>query len=202
MGVPQEVKDGMLEGVSGRALKVNPEWTNPTGKYRVGLKRAFELYPRWLQTRVQKERKEKWMVAHKAEQKKLQLALAMATGKEDIEDCKARIAQLDNFEKLEDPGPLLDCVTYHDGKHWQAIIDTTEEGDLSAVEPMTDYRVALQFRRFSPMDNFNFCVNVYDEGQILSICVDAGAHGSHVAGIVSANHPGDPSQNGGRYYHC
>ena len=197
MGAIQEAQDGFIEGVSGRKLQVNPSWENPTGKFRTGMKRAFELYPNWLKTRVQKERKEKWMLDHKAEQKKMQQALAVAAGKEDIEDCKARIAQLDSFEKnLDDPGPLLDCVTWHDRQMWQAIVDTAEDGDLCSMEPMTDYREKLQYRRFSAIDNFNFCVNIYDEGQVLSICVDAGAHGSHVAGIVSANHPEDSTQNG------
>ena len=189
--------DGMLIGKSGRKLKVNPAWVNPTGDYRVGMKRAFELYPGWLKQRVEKERREEWLIEHKAEQRKLQLALLDASGKDEVDDAKARIAQLDAFEKnLEDPGPMLDCVVFHDGEMWQAVIDTTEQSDLSAVEPMTNYRHSQQFRRFSAVDNFNFGVNIFDDGTILSIVVDAGAHGSHVAGIVAAHHPSDPSQNG------
>ena len=46
------------------------------------------------------------------------------------------------------------------------------------------------------MDSFNFSVNIFDDGKILSLNVDAGAHGSHVAGIVAAFHPNDPDQNG------
>jgi tripeptidyl-peptidase-2 len=37
---------------------------------------------------------------------------------------------------------------------------------------------------------------MYDEGSVLSICVDAGAHGSHVAGIVSCFHDKNPELNG------
>ena len=45
----------------------------------------------------------------------------------------------------------------------------------------TDYRVARQFGRFSDLDALNYCVNIYDNGDILSIVTDAGAHGTHVA---------------------
>ena len=41
----------MPRGASGRKLRANPEWANPTGKWRVGSKRLFELIPRALQVR-------------------------------------------------------------------------------------------------------------------------------------------------------
>jgi hypothetical protein len=44
-----------------------------------------------------------------------------------VEDLKTRIAQLRLLEKdQEDPGPLYDCVIFHDGEMWQAVIDTLE----------------------------------------------------------------------------
>lgn len=44
-----------------------------------------------------------------------------------VEDLKTRIAQLRLLEKdQEDPGPLYDCVIFHDGEMWQAVIDTPE----------------------------------------------------------------------------
>jgi hypothetical protein len=36
---------GVLKGLHGKKLLVNSSWSNPTGKWRVGAKRLFELYP-------------------------------------------------------------------------------------------------------------------------------------------------------------
>jgi len=51
--------DGTLKGLSGRSLTVPAEWPDRAAgtKYRLGLKRAFELYPRPLVARVKAERR-------------------------------------------------------------------------------------------------------------------------------------------------
>eukprot|EP00983_Pelagomonas_calceolata_P043098 1138770-Pelagomonas_calceolata.AAC.2 len=38
-------KDGTIEALSGRRLPLNPEWTNPSGDWRVGTKLLFDLIP-------------------------------------------------------------------------------------------------------------------------------------------------------------
>lgn len=45
-------------------------------------------------------------------------------------------------------------------------------------------------------DSCNFALNIYDKGNVLSIVVDAGSHGTHVAGITAAYHEDDPQLNG------
>ena len=45
-------------------------------------------------------------------------------------------------------------------------------------------------------DSCNFALNIYNEGSILSIVVDAGSHGTHVAGITAAFHEHEPHLNG------
>ena len=42
---------------------------------------------------------------------------------------------------------------------------------------------------FSRLDACSFVVNVYDEGNVLSIVTDSSPHGTHVAGIATAHHP-------------
>lgn len=53
-----------------------------------------------------------------------------------------------------------------------------------------------QYSTFSEVDCCNYVSNVYDDGAILSIVVDAGAHGTHVAGIAAAHFPDDAGSNG------
>lgn len=194
-----------LKGLSGRTLILNSNWNNPTGNYRLGMKRAFELYPRGLISRVKEERKKKWMETHKSIEAQIQRDLLLSTTKTvntstdnvDVDELKTRMTQLRLLEKdLEDPGPLYDCLVFHDGERWQAVVDTSETGDMSSKLPMTDYRYAHEYARFSELDALNYCFNIFDNGNTLSIVVDAGSHGSHVAGIVSAFHPEQPELNG------
>ncbi|XP_019058062.1 PREDICTED: tripeptidyl-peptidase 2-like [Tarenaya hassleriana] len=49
---------------------------------------------------------------------------------------------------------------------------------------------------FSRLDACSFVANVYDEGNTLSIVTDSHFHGTHVAGIATANHPGEHLLNG------
>lgn len=113
------------------------------------------------------------------------------------EETSTRLSLLRSMaDESIDNGPVVDCVIFHDGERWQAVVDCSGTGDMSSIEPMTDYRHKQQFRRFSDEDAFNFGVNIYDDGAILSIVTDTGAHGTHVAGIVSAYHPENPECNG------
>lgn len=97
---------------------------------------------------------------------------------------------------LEDVGPVFDCLVFHDGQDWLGVVDTSETGDLSAVEAMHVYKHSHEYRSLSSVDALHYAINIYDDGSTLSIVVDAGAHGTHVAGIVAANFPQQPELNG------
>lgn len=49
--------DGTLKSYGCRILKINPKWKNPTGMYRVGMKRAFDIFPKELISRLKDSRK-------------------------------------------------------------------------------------------------------------------------------------------------
>ena len=192
----------IIKAPSGREITVNKNWVNPTNQYRLGQKRAYELYPKALKERVVEERKKKLLSRHHMIESNLQRNLIDAqsdksTTSESIDDLKEQLSQLTKMlEKEEDVGPVYDCIVYHDGVNWQAAVDTSELGDFSSASSMCDYRIKYEYGTFSEMDSLNYCVNVYDDGDILSIVTDAGAHGSHVAGIVAAHHPNAPELNG------
>ena len=64
--LPTSAKDSgsaiTLPGLSGRTLLVSPDWANPSGKWKVGFKRAYELFPGNLVSRRKRERKVEWDV--------------------------------------------------------------------------------------------------------------------------------------------
>ncbi len=37
--------EGTLVGLSGRTLRLNPDWVNPSGVFKLGLKPGFEFFP-------------------------------------------------------------------------------------------------------------------------------------------------------------
>ncbi|KAK9867034.1 hypothetical protein WJX84_006426, partial [Apatococcus fuscideae] len=236
--------EGCIQGLYGNMLKLNSAWSNPSGKWHVGAKRAFELYPGPLKKRMQVRRKERWDV-HQS-----RAIEAGTAGLKASEDCKvpcwskldqaeiegapgdlrdrafklmasqenhfwrkesderAKLLQ-DLEEHYKDVGPMLDCVVWHDGCHWRAALDTTDflddlaspgseqpSGRLQDFAPMTNYSIEHKYGTFSAEDACNFVCNIYDDGNILSIVVDAGMHGTHVAGITAGYHPENPALNG------
>lgn len=59
------------------SLQIPDSWKNPSGKYHIGLKAAFDLYPKGLTDRIKKERREEmWDPPHR-------VALAEASRKLD-----------------------------------------------------------------------------------------------------------------------
>jgi tripeptidyl-peptidase-2 len=148
-----------LPGISGRTLLVSSKWANPTNKWKVGFKRAYDLWPGDLVKRRKLERKAAWDVKvstllssakkelndhekavkeaakqdkpeknEKADQKAPSDKKATEPTKEDKEkedkeleqkakklDLEAKVSYLNDFS-LDDPGPILDVVVFHDGE--------------------------------------------------------------------------------------
>lgn len=113
-----------------------------------------------------------------------------------VEDAEARLELLkqngastlgwaDELEK----GPLVDVVAWHDGAVWRAAVDTHGTGDLTAAAGLCDFKRERQWGVWDAETLLTYAVNVYEDGDVVSIVTDAGAHGTHVAGIVAAHHP-------------
>ncbi|XP_059484190.1 tripeptidyl-peptidase 2 isoform X2 [Neocloeon triangulifer] len=202
-----EVKDGAITGLTGRKLRIPKDWKNPSGKYHVGVKNAFELYPSKLRERIEKERKERlWEPGHKKAQadaaRKLQefeTKYPQPTGAEKLikEDLENQIELLASMEKkYYDPGPAYDCVVFYDGDMWRACIDTTEEGDLEKCIVMGPFRKTRDFAPLTKSDQLHYSVNFHDDGNTLEIVSMCSSHGTHVASIAAAYCPDSPEKNG------
>ncbi len=202
----QKPMDGKLKGLTSRDLTVPAEWMNPSGEFHLGLKRGFELFPPELVARLKRERRQKWDAVQRAREADLRRQLNASddahkqpspTEKKERDELQARLDVLaDAQAKYDDPGPIYDCVVFQDGQTWRAVVDTDEDGDLADETLLANYREARQYASFSADSQLNFAVNVYDDGNLLSLVVVAGNHGTHVAGITSAYYPDQPDRNG------
>lgn len=205
MSEPVKPKDGTLTGLSGRALKVSAKWSNPKGTFRLGLKAAYDLFPGSLVSRMKRERKKEFDAAQAKCEAKLRDTLAKwdaahpspdSAQKRERRELQNRLDQLVAARGTPDPGPVYDCVVFHDGKAYRAVVDTDEDGDLADETPLTNYRAERRFATFAHDTLLNFSVNIYQQGKRLSIVTASGAHGTHVAGIIAAHFPDQPEFNG------
>ena len=199
-------ENGTIAGLSGRDLKVDPSWTNPTGEFHVGIKRGYDLFPDDLTARLKQQRRKEFDRAQQHTEQRLREKAHQwdethadpSPGEQRMrDDLDEQLKQLSAAGKsFEDSGPLYDCVVFHDGQKWRAVVDTDEDGDLTDEDALTNFRDERQFDTFDNDSLLNFGVNIYDDGNLLSIVTDCGAHGTHVAGIVSAFYPNQPELNG------
>ncbi|XP_068732831.1 tripeptidyl-peptidase 2-like [Montipora capricornis] len=202
-----EATDGYLNGLTGRKLKIPDYWENPSGKFFTGVKSAYSLFPAKLKERCMKERREKfWDPLHhvcsaestrRLEQWETEHPNPNAQEKLVKEDLQARVELLTSLDKsFTDTGPVFDCVVFHDGHTWRACIDTSESGDLDSCTLLSSYRETGEYATFGKEDLFNYSVNIYEEGKILSIVANGGPHGTHVASIAAGYCADDPALTG------
>lgn len=181
MTVVREAVDNVIEGIAGRKLRLSPDWKNPTGKWRVGSKPAFDLYPDGLVDRLRKEKRKEIDEQHTPF-----IAQLRRTEGKDKKDAEAAIEALSLLAGTEEAGPQIDCVVWHDGSVWRAVIDATESGDLSALTPLTDFDVERKGGTFGVAEQLPYVVHIYENGAVLSIVAVCGTHGTHVAAILAA----------------
>ncbi|CAG2166112.1 unnamed protein product [Oppiella nova] len=181
---------GFITGLTGTKLKIPGHWVNPSGKYHIGMKNIYELYPEGVRTRIAREYRETYLVpTHttiKAEavrelrdfvDKHPEASNDTFDEKLIREDLKSRVDFLKDMETntmFKDLGPTCDCVVFYDGSHWMAVIHTSGTGNLEDCTLLGNYRECLTYGTIS----------------------DRASHGTHVASIAAANFPNDPDRNG------
>lgn len=151
-----EATDGKVQGLSGRTLTVPAAWPSikAGGKYMLGVKRAFELYPSSsLTKRVKAERRKRSVEgAQRDAVAAAQSALLASAAKKPADkkmdaELKSRCALLETLDKeYEDAGPLYDVVCYEDlAGTWRVCVDTTECGSLATAKLLAPYRVGHEY---------------------------------------------------------
>lgn len=206
-----------LQGRTGRMLSLNPEWKNPSGEWRLGVKPVVELYAGQLKGRVTAQEREDAAASSKALVMEADAHLAAwraATGetaaepkgvndvsrRRELEEllaaqaaAKAAAAVLGKAKSETD---VIDVVAWNDGSTWRAAIDSSRTGDMVAAPGLASFKQERQYATLDRTSQLSYCLNVYDDGAIVSIVCDAGSHGSHVSGIAAGHHPGSPERNG------
>jgi tripeptidyl-peptidase-2 len=200
-----------LRGQTGRTLVIPActRFSNPSGRWHVGMLSAYQLFPGPLVTRLRRERKSDWDESQRRLEQRLEeeIAAASSSGEHDGEalaDLRLRLGEARALAGNEaaDPGPLFDVVAWHDGACWRAAVDTSEAGDLAQAQPMRDFKLAQEFGTFGPSGDsadawlLNYNLNVYSDGNIVEVVTNAGAHGTHVAATTAAYFPEQPELNG------
>ncbi|CAO1623730.1 unnamed protein product [Sympodiomycopsis kandeliae] len=140
------------------------------------------------------------------------------------EELKARLAVLSELQSsYADPGPLLETITFHDGKSWRTVVGGAEgdirestvglaedsvnklQGqvlDLRKAKALADFRVEQQHDVFGPADLLSYSINhMFESANTshpsgISLVTLSGSHGTHVAGITGAHLPDSPEENG------
>lgn len=211
MCVEMNMDSKEIKLASGRILVIPEEWSkqNPSGSYRVGLKSGYELFPKPLISRLNKEKKSKyWDIKNSELYSQIQSQMAKESD-EFKDELKERLSALTTLaDKHEEVGPVYDCILFQvdhtSESQWRIALVEFEPGStklsgdhLKLLKPYGLYPdVQLEeWSYFSKEDLLSFSFNVYADGDILSIVTNGGSHGTHVAGILGANYE-DEALNG------
>jgi tripeptidyl-peptidase-2 len=202
--------NGKIAGLSGRTLTLPEAVVNPSGEFHLGLKPAAELFYGEVLKRVTDQRTAqraalasmRMAVRDRSDDAlKLKSALAKAPDERsrterDLIARDAALAALEEDKAAEAPGPLYDCVVWNDGKAWHVLVDTDEDGDLRNEKDLRPFGVAGEYGTFSGIAHTTFGVQVYEQGNLLSIVTVSGDHGTHVASIAAGYSDSEPARNG------
>lgn len=202
-------EEGRITGLSGKQLKLPGGITNPEGTFRLGLKRAADIFPGHVLRRLMDHEAGIWKAglsqkrAERSREKQSEDRAFEKKAPEDQtreeQDLAAREALLEELEDayLKDlPDMHFDCVVWNDGEHWRVLVDTDRDADLADETILRPFGIAGEYAIFDPVSNLSFGVQVYEEGDLLTIVTVNGGHGTHVASMAAAYDPDNPNRNG------
>ncbi|CAO1619710.1 unnamed protein product [Jaminaea pallidilutea] len=227
----------VISPTTGRKLLLDPAWV-ASGQLLLGFKRAYELWPKDLVARRKLQRKKNWdvevsKVIDRVQRRLADLEAGDGNGDKgkngdqtasEKQELKAQLSVLTDLNSsYNDPGPLLEVVTFKQGEQWKTVVGGAEgdirestlglpdetlqklEGqslDLRGLRPLADFHLEQEHNVFGPADLLTYTVNhifeASDESNpsAVSLVTLSGSHGTHVAGITGAHLPDSPEENG------
>lgn len=197
----------LVSPVTGRKILVLSSLKNPTGTWLVGAQAAYKLWPGDLISRRKAERRAAFDVEHSKLFNQVQTKLtnldkpAASTNKDvdaskeeqgedknktkiaqEKEELKIQLATLKEMSSsYSDPGPIIEAVVFHDGKHYRVVVGGAEgdthdpsQGapssdlellkdtslDLTSAPALADFRFEKQHAEFGKTDMLTYSVNV------------------------------------------
>ena len=82
---------------------------------------------------------------------------------------------------------MYDIISFHDGNHWNVVIDTSESGDLEKGVKLRPYSETRDFSILTEADLLNVSVNVFEEGSVVQLVTVSSSHGTHVASMAAVS---------------
>ena len=191
-------KNDSIKGIRGNTLLLDPKWKNPTSEFNVGIKLGYEVFPGPAISNYKRKQKEERALKTRQRVREIEQKLVKTDlTNNEKKELNERIKQLNNLQiSFDPPSPIYDCITFFDGSRWAAVVDTNGNNDLRDEQLLYDFDFNHDLASLSPELGVNFGVHIYDNGKTLSIISESGAHGTHVAGIISGYFPNTPEFNG------
>ena len=195
-----------ITGRSGRNLTLGADWAANVTEFRLGTVPLYRLLPTSVQKRLKKQRHQRFAqrqhnfmakIQHKIDElhdRRLNKATddnAKNALHKQLTDQRVLLEQMQSvFDTYEDAGPLMDVLMFEPKPgDWRVVLDVQADGNLTNAVPMAPFAVDRQVGVLGFGTAVSYCVQVYDDGDILSLVTDAGSHGTHVAGIAAAFFP-------------
>eukprot|EP01094_Clydonella_sp_ATCC50884_P009015 TRINITY_DN1854_c0_g1_i1.p1 TRINITY_DN1854_c0_g1~~TRINITY_DN1854_c0_g1_i1.p1 ORF type:complete len:1246 (+),score=370.01 TRINITY_DN1854_c0_g1_i1:119-3856(+) len=204
--VPLQNEDDsrFVVGCDGKRWTLPADWNVPDGTCRTGSAWLYHMIARGLKSRLQRERKRRHEERIDALLVATQAKVTAAKERDEREDAELQVKELRALKKTyKDIGPKLRVVSFHDGDCIRVAISVSTS--FASAQPLTDFHkdthgtlCGCHEDGYDDKDLYllNYGVNIYEGGDLVSIVVDAGSHGTHVAGIVAGHYPDQPEYNG------
>ncbi|KAG0716947.1 Tripeptidyl-peptidase 2 [Chionoecetes opilio] len=158
--------DGAITGLTTRKLKIPETWVNPSGKYHIGVKGSFSLYPKQLRERLTKQRKDKtWDPIHK----------------ELLADAQRKALEVQKNSSNSSSGTNGNGSGGGAGNNNSSSSSLLEKLAKEDAESRVSQLNALE-KKYSDLGPAYDCV-VYHDGQVWRACVDTSECGELADGL-------------------